>query len=272
MKRSYIINLILGFFAYNLLGFLTNGNHIILLPLTCSAYFMIAFFRFEKTTRKLEPTAIFVLMELIFIALLIFVDQVLEPITYLYLVFMPLFSYFGYFAKRNLKWMVPAIASLILLSTLIFDNWISYYYSRNDEVIIDFPEIKLFHAKQEETNISEGIVVLDFWTLRCGKCFQQFPHYNDMSKEFSDENVKFYNVLATNQRVNIDSLRKKHNIGTPTLLLKQPNLLTDSLNINGVPHLLILKDGKIRFSGSFIYKKNIIFGRSDFRIEKLLEE
>ncbi|MDD2444842.1 MAG: thioredoxin [Candidatus Nanoarchaeia archaeon] len=72
-----------------------------------------------------------------------------------------------------------------------------------------------------EIQVSNGITVVDFWAPWCGPCQMMAPVFEDLSNEFKDK-INF-------AKVNVDENRN----------------LSMQYNIQGIPTLLIFKEGEL---------------------------
>jgi thioredoxin 1 len=72
-----------------------------------------------------------------------------------------------------------------------------------------------------EIQVSNGITVVDFWAPWCGPCQMMVPVFEDLSNEFKDK-INF-------AKVNVDENRN----------------LSMQYNIQGIPTLLIFKEGEL---------------------------
>ena len=72
---------------------------------------------------------------------------------------------------------------------------------------------------QFEKEISEGVVLVDFWAAWCGPCMMMAPVYDKMAEKYPQ--IKF---LKVNTSENMDNAGK--------------------LGVTGIPCIIIFKDGK----------------------------
>jgi len=90
-----------------------------------------------------------------------------------------------------------------------------------------------------DSEISEGIVVVDFWAPWCGPCKQLSPSIDKLATEYQDR--------AKITKVNIDDFPE----------------LAQKYNIRGIPTVLLFKDGE---------KMNTIVGTDAKKISTALQQ
>ncbi|MFA5485216.1 MAG: thioredoxin [Candidatus Pacearchaeota archaeon] len=81
--------------------------------------------------------------------------------------------------------------------------------------------VKNLTSENFETQISNGITVIDFWAPWCGPCQMMAPVFEELSNEFENK-ISF-------AKVNVDENKD----------------LSIQYNIRGIPTLLIFKEGKL---------------------------
>ena len=109
-------------------------------------------------------------------------------------------------------------------------------------------------------------VVLDFWTTKCGVCFKKFPTYEDVFEHYKDDvRVEVYAVnVPLKTDIFSETLEKfqKLSYKFPTLFLTNSHSLEEKYNIDGYPHILIIKNQQVEYSGGmetspFIFVNNL---------------
>ena len=237
-----------------------------------SAFFLSMFLSKEKMIYS------FSLLTIIWIAHFFWSSTIIST-AILYLIFTPLTFILGYNLKRS-NFIVKLFYStlLILIAFFGFANLWSVTKNFNARKIVDAPEIVLFtnnNIPVRLDTISNKIMVLDLWVTTCGVCFQEFPKYENIYLEYKDNPL--VEMYALNIPIKRDTLGyaqakiEKYNYKFPVIYAKTDSF-TKSLNINSYPHLVIIKNGKVRFNGALIMDKDIYFYKLKNEIDLLLKE
>ena len=206
------------------------------------------------------------------------------------ILFMPIVAFgIGYLVLFNIRKPV-----LRLLSTLVFviilsitayigmPNYLSFIF--NDPVVenTNLSEITLKDQNLEAFALSQWkgkVVVLDFWNTACAICFRKFPVYNDLYLHYKDNPVvAIYAVnLKLKQRtikqIMVTTEKLDYDFSFLYTTDSTAKILRDQLNINGVPHLVIIdKNGEVHYSGGMITDKKVMVNNVYRMIDALLEE
>jgi thiol-disulfide isomerase/thioredoxin len=242
---------------YLIFSVLSNGNHKWVLPSMSLVYFLIGMY--SKNTKQLYQIS---LPFLILIAFTLFLKNALIGIILFYLIILIVSLLFGRFIRYKSVWYVSIYMVFI---ALIFNygltNWLSFirnFYAHSNK---KSPSIELLTSTNKDIKldtIKNKVIVLDFWTTSCGECFKKFPEFEKFYLEFkSNPNIKIYSVNIPIDRDTILKTKKlveKLGYKFPTLYAKS-NLITKELGFNLFPHLIILKNGVIRYNGKLILEK-----------------
>ncbi len=154
---------------------------------------------------------------------------------------------------------------------VFFPNQLVYSSSVKPREAINYSDTLILKNQEDEivTFNDNDIVVLDFWTTSCGICFEKFPDYEQVFYKYSNnKNVKIYSVNVSLKK---DTPSKTKDL-VQALGYKFPTLYADGIlnkkkldryGIRSYPHLLIIKNNKIQYSGRmennpliFIYNIN----------------
>ena len=149
-------------------------------------------------------------------------------------------------------------AITIFVSTKGYDLWLhklnfGTYSGVVDEVITN---VQLPNDKGEKivlTGYNDEIIVLDFWTTSCGYCFQKFPVFDQIRKEYADVNgrVKFFavNVPISRDKTG-EALQIANGLPYGFSYLFSPNEdFARLLNVNIYPTVILIKNGRILYRG-----------------------
>ncbi len=196
-----------------------------------------------------------------------------------YIIFIPFFTFFGYlYVKYQKKYSI--VLSLILISfvsLILFPNYFVWYYNHDAEKNVNYHYIDVINFKQEQVVLDKSkIVVLDFWSTNCGICFKKFPDLENIYAKYKNNNkVAIYAVhVPTKGDVFNKSIKllDKYNYHFPKLYAKSLQQVEDSLKFNTFPHLMIIKNGKIRYDGFLVTAEESVIYNIDDEIDKLLKE
>ncbi len=195
-----------------------------------------------------------------------------------FLIGVPLYTGLGFWFNQKQQWLIPTISGVlaIIFSSCGFTNLYMYFHDPSPYQNRDFEKIQLIDVNLDTVVVdTRGIAVIDFYNRACSECFKKFPDYERIYDEFRNhKGVKFYSVIVP---VRNDSMEVSINIVDSldysfpkyyALSKDQPN----SLGFNTYPHLLILKDGKLRYSGWLVVEKGLIAFNLRNEIRRLLYE
>jgi len=275
MKRSILLSIV-TFVVYFSVLFFTGWKHKYAFPIFIIGMYIIGFF----LNGKKEILISFLPFLILFVLTPVIEGGSLTFIIILYAIFLPLSLFLAHYIKNKnffIKSIFPVI--ILLFSMYGFMNYLSYVRNFNSRTNTIAPEITLV-SKNKDTlyldKIKDKIIVLDFWNSTCGICFKKFPDYEKVYLEYkNNSNVVLYSVNIPYSNESIDSniklAKEKVNYKFKNLFAKSSNL-TDSLGFNSYPHLVILKDGKVRYNGQSIFDPKIKAHNVRKEIDRLLNE
>lgn len=197
----------------------------------------------------------------------------------IYIIFTPITFLLGYYLKDKLllfKVLYPVI--LFFIGFYGFINLWFFMENFNARDNMKAPEMKFNYLESEIRldTIKNTIIVLDFWTTNCGVCFKKFPDFEKSYLNYKNNpDVIFYTVNIPVKRDTLGLANKmigKYNYQFPKLFATS-DTIPKQLGFNKYPHNIILKNGKIRFNGSFsINDKDIFLYKLENEIERFLNE
>ena len=203
----------------------------------------------------------------------------LKSVAIFYLFFIPFITSIGFHLKeKNNLIKILIIFTFIPIGLYIYPNWFQYYENQGAIVNNQSPKIELTTenglAIRLDT-IQNKIIVLDFWNTSCGICFKKFPDLERISKEFKNNpNVVFYCINIPIHGDTLPKSIKMFNEGKFKLvsLYAKDTKISDAFGFNKYPHLVIIKNGKVRYSGALIVEKEIVVYNLKNEINKLIYE
>lgn len=270
------LSFILLFIVY---GILFDGNHIPMFILTLSSVFLVSIFYLKKKENISVVDSLILVLPLLvlFIITGILGEDFSRAIQYI--IFIPISSLLAYLYLKTKKLVIIPISLILFycIGTYLFVTLFTYVSNINAEKKVDFPNIDLVDNNGEKITFDKDkIIVLDFWSTSCGICFEKFPDLQATADKYnSNKRVEIYAVNFPLKRDKFEKTVKiLDSIGYkfPKLYAKSSNQIEDSLNFNTFPHLLILKDGKIRYDGMMETKKNTMVFSIESQIDKLIKE
>ena len=278
-KKNTITALIL-IASYILLGTVTYGDHSLMLLLFLTTNFFLSIRIFQTNTFSIALRYILILispMMLIFLLLFFIYNQYSRTI--LYLVFLPISSLlaYAYFKFKNKIILIVAIGIFAIVGYVFFQNVLVLVENQNAEMNGRYPLVNF--TDENKTSVSfakDKIIVLDFWTTSCSICFTKFP---DLEKTYlkykNNHDVLIYAVnvpLRDDKFYEAKVMLNKLGYTFPKIYATSAKQIEDSLKINSFPHMIIIKDGRIRYNGIFESDRNVAFYNIESEINKLLIE
>jgi thiol-disulfide isomerase/thioredoxin len=264
--------------SYLFLGIITYGEHTYLLPLMLLSSFIITYL-FAKKYNKVKSILLFLNIPYVLIVFLTSLIGNDFSRSLCYILFVPIISFLGYLYLNKKKVYIPVLSLILIyfVSFILNPNLYSVYKNNKSEKNIIFPKTIFFDKNKNEVILKKDkIIILDFWSTSCTICFKKFPNLEDVyNKYINNSNIEIYavNVPEKNDVFNrtiriLDSIGYKF----PKLYAKSAKEIENSLHINSFPHLIIIKNGKIRYDGILETDKNVRFYSVESEIEKLLNE
>jgi thiol-disulfide isomerase/thioredoxin len=278
-KKNILIALCL-FVFYVLFGIITYGDHSWMLFLILSTCFFISLYIF-KNHKKIDAFKSILLLTapilIIFLILIIIYGQYSRTI--LYIIFIPVSSLLAYFLAK-FKHNIIILFSLVLfwvVGFVLFQNVMILIENKNAETNLRFPNVNFVDENKSHVDLNKNkIIILDFWSTSCSICFTKFPDLESTYLKYKkNPNVIIYTVNVPLRNDNFNRTTKilnKLGYTFPKIYATSAKEVEDSLKINTFPHLLILKNGRIRYNGLFESDKKVFFYNIESEIEKLLIE
>lgn len=272
-----ILKPIILILLYLVWGTLTWGEHTIMLILMFLSAFVITFI-YSKNSKNIKLDLMLInlpFLLLIFLTCLIGKDF---SRALLYLLFTPLYSFLGYLYNSNKKILVPILSVIFayFIGFYLQPNYFSFYSNSDSETNQRFPNVTIVDKNMNKIKLDNNIVILDFWSTTCGICFKKFPELENTYLKYKDnQKVKIYSLnvpLRTDKFENTVKILDSIGYKFPKLYAESAKEIRDSLKINSFPHLIILKNNRIRYSGMLETNKNVIIYSVESQIEKLLKE
>lgn len=279
MKIKYFVLSILVLLLYSIFGTITYGDHALMLLFTLLSVFIISFIIFKKVNRE-EYFKHIGLLIIPFLTILLFICIVYNEYsrTILYLIFVPVSCYLAYlyFTYRKSIIVLFSVVLFYCVGYILFPNVFSFLQNNNAKVNKTLPNVTFTNERNKKINLKKDkVIVLDFWSTSCAICFSKFPNLEKTFEKYkNNQQVEIYAVNVPLKNDSFDRTTKiLDSIGYKfsKLYAKSANEMKDSLNIYSFPHLLIIKNGKIRYDGTFVDNKTIIYN-TESEIEKLLNE
>ena len=259
---------------YLLLVYLFSGYQKYIFPLflTTAFFFSMYLKSYKEVFIYFSPLFLILCFQLLFL-------DIIYSIVIIYIVFIPITFILGYKLKKTAWYNKIAYPILLVLVSLYgFSNLFTFINNYNAKQTRKSPKIELLTANNDSVrldSIQNKIIVLDFWTTSCGVCFRKFPNYEKVYLDYQNNNlVNLFTVNIPNRRDTIGQAKKmieKYNYKFSTLYANSDSI-PKSLGFNKYPHLVIIKNGQIRYNGLLVVDKDIYFNRLTDEIEFLLNE
>lgn len=268
-KSFYIVLL------YIVTGILTYGNHEIMIPLVTIGTFFISFF----VLKKYDFIKNFILL-IVPILVLIFITSVINYDflrSIFYLIFIPIASFLGYLykIKKNIIIPIAVIIFSLVIGLYIYPNYFVYFINKGARKNTVSPKFELIDRNKKQVKFTKNIIVLDFWTTSCGVCFKKFPELEKIYLAYkNNDNIAFYSVNIPLKRDNFNKTLKmvdSMNYKFSTIYALPKDNIQKKLNINAFPHLIIIKNDSIRYSGRLVTEKNVFVNNITSEINRLVK-
>lgn len=189
-------------------------------------------------------------------------------------------STLAYFIGAFLGWITAyqskKVAALTCMVSMVVVGWMSMYgydlylhhlnYDNFYGSIAPQPVPKsiLFKNEHGENTLlsnAQGLVILDVWNNGCGICFEKFPKFEALYRNYQDrQDMKFYAVnvsLRQGDSTVAKRIIREWDYTFPNLFLEDKQY-ADALGVKGYPSVLIVKDDSIVFKGSIDNVERII--------------
>ncbi|NVN17625.1 hypothetical protein GUA46_04670 [Muricauda sp. HICW] len=261
--------------AYMLTGLISYGDHFYILPTTLIVCFLTSYFLIGKVKQQML-WAFLPLWLLILIPSLIDMDF---KRSILYLIFIPACILLGRWARIS-HFLPKFICTFLFVIFLGKYGYPSMFLALTDDskfyVAKPFPTNLVFTNKDKDTvPFDKKITVLDFWNTSCKPCFEKFPYFERISEKYQHPDIAIYsvNIPLKNQgfeeRIQVEA-RLGHSY--TTIYGENMKKVQDTLGFNAYPHLIILKDSTIIYSGNFVTGESIYIDNLDRQLQKIIKE
>jgi thiol-disulfide isomerase/thioredoxin len=274
----YLLIAISPIIIYLIFGGVFGGNHRYMISLTLLSIFVFSFLLFIKTEKKEHLKLGLTLVLPIFIIFLITSFFTSFSRALLYIIFIPISVYLGWLFSNRKTLLIPIFSFILFafIGLILHPNVFVLQNNIRANTNEEFDGISLVNKNRETVELDKSkIIVLDFWTTSCGNCFKKFPDLEKYYLEYKDNpNVEFYSInvpLKRDEFSKVVKLVADLNYEFPTLYATSIKEV-ENLGIYGYPHLLILKNGKLRYDGRLETDKYIFVNHLKSEINKLITE
>ncbi|WP_088323584.1 TlpA family protein disulfide reductase [Polaribacter tangerinus] len=272
MFKKIVFNGGLVILVYILIVFIA-GTQKIIFPVFMILAFIVSMFMSYKNV-----TASFIPLLLIWLIHLFLPDSKLNNVI-IYIVFTPLTFLLGYYLRNKFYFLkILYLIILILVGIYGFSNFWMIIENYNARQKKDAPKMEFISENGNQIRldtIQNKIIVLDYWTTSCGVCFQKFPKYEELFMKYKNNpNINLYAVNIPERRDTIGHAKKmieKYNYQFP-VLYSETDTVPKLLGFNRYPHVIILKDKKVRYNGYPVLEDDVYVHNLENEIEKLLNE
>ena len=272
--------------GYIVIGIISDGNHVVIMPLIFVFSFILAFY-IKKVKWMKQKTQLFYFSPLFFFFFFVLISSIVISIftgigfvyTFPYLMFVPLFFYLGYlfYKTKNIIYLIIIFPLLYINHAYIFPNSFSYFAFNHKVVDKSMPHVSFVNKDKTPVILSKDkIIVLDFWSTFCGICYDKFPEFESLYHQYQNNpNIEFYTVHVSYRSDKFEKTIKlldKYNYGFQKLYALDSKEMEEKLDVKLFPTLIIIKNNKIRYRGTLITDNNVIIGNTIDNIESLLNE
>ncbi|MGL5892842.1 MAG: TlpA family protein disulfide reductase [Bacteroidia bacterium] len=184
---------------------------------------------------------------------------------------------FGVYFTRNYywKWVIPGIYVLVSTAILFFiiPRWLlSSSVEENKQTLILPPSSALLTDKQQQLELSNKILVIEFWQSNCTACLQQFSVLDRVQEKYkssSDVAIIAMNTGKESEEQALSAFLKRESKLYAALDNNQQ--FSNQLAVNDIPVLVIVdRNNRVHWKHNGFYpeERNIL----DKEIIKHIEE
>lgn len=257
------------------------GNHTLIFPVVVVFFTSLAVFWFRKTNNSLGSGVLKLSgpVTALFLALILFSDSSSEIlIAYITAAITTVASAKLMCRKKFLGFAVLLTVLPLIIFYIGVPNMrlISSNTKSSNLKGVSVKNFEMFNSRGNKIQWgTDDLIILDFWHTRCGACYTNFPHFEELKETFEHEpNLKFYSVNAPLPReVPDSSLALFRDLGydiTPAFVESREGL-EKLFQFNSYPHYAVVHKSKILFSGKFDFSPVILTSRPDKIIRDILE-
>lgn len=264
--------------GYSIIGIISYGNHSVMFPTTLILTFVLIAIDLKVGSENKVKTILVTIVP--FLTLLFFASLFGNDFSksVLYLIFIPIIALFSYSFTKSYP-LLKATAFLLLVYFLSFyvysSVFVLFHKEKSSYEKKVFPNIDFINSVQEKVEFKKRYTVLDFWTTNCAICFQKFPFFDEINLKYKNNEIDFFSVhvpLPKEKFEDIHAIVDSLDYSYETIYSKSIKEVDDSLGINSFPHILILENDQIIYSGWMMTKQNIWGDNFEEQITELLKE
>lgn len=101
----------------------------------------------------------------------------------------------------------------------------------------------------KDKQLENKIVIIDFWATWCGPCIKAVPHFNELVKEFKDEEQLIFLSMTYEPPMKIKRTLERIEFQS-AVVTDQDNQTQEAFGIGEIPYTLIIKaDGTLAWKG-----------------------
>lgn len=99
----------------------------------------------------------------------------------------------------------------------------------------------------KSTDFADKVVLINFWATWCKPCIEDFPDENRLVEKYKGAPVEIINICLESDLEKWKEFISKYNLKTMNLISQGAwdDKLSESFNINGLPHSVLIDNGKI---------------------------
>lgn len=268
------------FFCQLLIAVFTNGDVIYRYLPTNILYFIIPYLTFKKLDKEFKIKALIIFLIPALLILLVgihayIIQNTIKTIPLgISIVVSNLIAYFTFSNKKRLKIILTYAILLVFTFYLKLNYFNGISYKIKIENFSNDLEIKFENKDSFQIKNKRGkILVFDLWSSSCGVCFKKFPEFQKTANQYANDSlVEFYslNLPLKRDTIEVSSLISDYNFKK----LYAKNLKSwDLLGVKSVPRTLIIdKNGKITYNGTFNNNKYLFYNNVNRIIKKMKNE
>jgi thiol-disulfide isomerase/thioredoxin len=188
--------------------------------------------------------------------------------------------YLKYLKKRIIVFASLYLVLFIAGGYIFMYNWLHYTVDNRHLLQTEnLSDIRVWDFSDNEIKLDEienKVIVLDFWTIHCGYCFQKFPVLEKIKNYYRNKDIVFYAVYIPSacEEDLEDRLQWIEDQNFTFHVVKTDTLTAHKIGIKGVPHITVFdKNKEIALDGGFVYQdKRVIINNLYSVINKSLKQ
>lgn len=145
---------------------------------------------------------------------------------------------------------IRSLVASICLVLAIFTNINAQEILKVGEPAPELTITDWVHNQPDNTDLSNKVVVIDFWATWCGPCIKSVPHFNELQSEFKEEDKIVFLSMTDESPRKIQRTLERVDFQS-AVVTDEEGKTQEALGIEAIPFAYIIaEDGKIAWTGT----------------------